>query len=110
MLAFVIHNGPTGGLLYLDALQLDRSDKAGVEALIRKLGAEEFEEREEATRELLRVGPPDIEALREALDSPDAEVVTRARQILEQLGAVRKAEPGPETLNGVNVWTDGLRR
>jgi hypothetical protein len=58
-----------------------------LERLVRQLGSEEFEEREEATRRLARLGPFAREALRRAAESPDLEVRRRAEKLLSPLEA-----------------------
>lgn len=56
-----------------------------VRDLIRQLGSEDFQTRENATLELKKIGRPAEEALRGALSNEDPEVRARARQILEDL-------------------------
>jgi HEAT repeat protein len=50
-----------------------------VERLIRQLGSESFEAREQADKELIAIGPPALAALGQALKSADAEIARRAR-------------------------------
>jgi HEAT repeat protein len=50
-----------------------------VERLIRQLGSESFEAREQADKELIAIGPPALEQLRRALKSADAEIARRVR-------------------------------
>jgi len=49
---------------------------------ISELGHESIEARDKATQELIRGGEPVLPFMREALKSPDAEVVARARNLL----------------------------
>ncbi|HKI31086.1 MAG TPA: hypothetical protein VKA46_04420, partial [Gemmataceae bacterium] len=57
-------------------------DRAQVERLIRQLGSDEFKEREAASRQLEKIGPPAMEALRAAgTGSKDAEVRRRAADV-----------------------------
>jgi hypothetical protein len=66
------------------------ADPARIEALIRRLGAEDFAAREEAGGELRRIGEPAREALRKAAEeSADPEVRERARALLAP-------EPAPD--------------
>jgi hypothetical protein len=58
--------------------------EAQIQKLIRQLGSDEFKQREQATRELQHRQEAEP-ALRQALRSPDAEVVRRARSILATL-------------------------
>src|SRR5262245_41783532 len=52
---------------------------------IRALGDDSFEVRESAQLALLHIGAPALPALRQALDSPDPEVVRRAANTFEEI-------------------------
>jgi HEAT repeat protein len=52
---------------------------------IRQLGSEKVEEREQATRELTRIGRPARAWLEKAKDDPDAEIASRAASCLRQI-------------------------
>jgi hypothetical protein len=68
----------------------DKAHQQRVEKLIRDLGHEEFEARESAQKELEKIGKPAAPALRKAAaESEDAEIASRARELL------RKLEPPP---------------
>ncbi|MBI4229738.1 MAG: hypothetical protein HY608_02770 [Planctomycetes bacterium] len=54
--------------------------------LLEHLGSPAWNERESATEKLARMGPGVIPSLLPLLSSPDPEVVSRARSILERLG------------------------
>jgi uncharacterized protein (TIGR03067 family) len=69
-----------------------------IDGLIARLGSDSFEEREEATRRLLRHEEA-IPSLRRACQSPDAEVARRAREILESL-ARRAGASGADKVKG----------
>lgn len=56
-----------------------------VETLVRRLGSEKPEEREAATKELVRRGEPVRPALAKAVEGSDAEIKGRARGILQIL-------------------------
>jgi hypothetical protein len=57
-------------------------DREAIERLIRQLGSGTFHEREAASRQLQKIGPPAVEALRAAATgSKDAEVRRRAAQV-----------------------------
>ena len=60
-------------------------DPQNVDGLVRNLGAPSFENREKATKDLLRMGLPALASLREALREPDAEVRRRAEQCVEKI-------------------------
>lgn len=82
-----------------------------VESLVKQLGAESFKEREAATEELKKIGRPAVPALEEALKSEDAEVRSRAEQILKEIkespaasgrtGPRTEPAPRPEKGNGL---------
>src|SRR5262245_50950385 len=67
-----------------------------VKRLIDQLGSERFEDREQATQELSKLGRAALPSLKEATKSPDAEVRRRAQQLVEQLEPppARSANPG----------------
>jgi len=54
-------------------------------ALVPRLGAESYADREKATEELLRLGPGILPLLRKYLDTPDAEIHRRLEQVIEKL-------------------------
>jgi hypothetical protein len=57
-------------------------DRAQIECLIRQLGSRAFHERQAASRQLEKIGPPALEALRAAATgSTDAEVRNRAAHV-----------------------------
>jgi hypothetical protein len=64
-----------------------------IDELVRKLGAEDFAEREKAGEELRRLGKPAEEALRKAAESEDPEVRRRARGLLDELAGKPPAPP-----------------
>jgi WD40 repeat protein len=55
---------------------------AEIARLIAQLGDDQFDKREEASKRLVEIGEPALPALRQALDSKDAEVRTRAERLL----------------------------
>ena len=56
-----------------------------IEQLIKKLGSDSFQEREDATSDLAQIGGPARKALVEASQSPDLETSARAKRILALL-------------------------
>src|SRR4051812_33111814 len=60
-------------------------DLLRLDVLVRQLGSRSFKVREEAVKQLVRLGPAAEEALRAALRSPDGEIVKRAKSALEQI-------------------------
>jgi HEAT repeat protein len=58
-----------------------------VQGLIEKLGANTFQDREAATRELIAMGPTVAPLLARSRDHSDPEVRERVRLVLERLGS-----------------------
>ena len=68
---------------------------ARIEKLVKQLGSDEYQEREDASRKLKEIGRPAIPALKKALKSEDLEVRLRAESILKEIGGQEKRpEPG----------------
>lgn len=66
--------------------QITTVEKPGdISELIKRLGSESFSVREEATAEIAKMGPSVIPQLEKALESDDAEVVSRARGLIKTL-------------------------
>jgi len=61
------------------------ADPDAIERAIRELGADDYATREKASAFLWRTGPPAEPFLRKALESGDAEVVARARDLLDKI-------------------------
>jgi HEAT repeat protein len=70
---------------------LGESDRTQIEAWVRQLGSEQFREREEASKQLARRGPPARPFLVAARRSSDPEVSRRAARCLEEIDS----GPGP---------------
>jgi hypothetical protein len=64
---------------------LGDADQQQIETWIRQLGSDRFARREEASRELVRRGPPARSSLRIARRDPDAEIARRAALALEEI-------------------------
>jgi tetratricopeptide (TPR) repeat protein len=79
----------TGCALVAAAPAADPPDRADPtpEQLVRDLGSPLFSVRDRASRELWKLGEQARPALTAALDSPDAEVARRAREILDKFDA-----------------------
>jgi HEAT repeat protein len=75
-----------GLLAFLRKRTPTEAERKEVEALIRRLGDEDFDEREAASRRLRERGEAAAPFLKAALNNPDAEVARRARQCLSDLG------------------------
>lgn len=70
---------------YLRGWIVDDRLTARIGKLIAQLGSEEFDQREQATEELARIGPAVIDPLRAAARSTDAEVRGRATDLLARV-------------------------
>ncbi len=111
-----------GGLLAMDALanttqttqttqnKKDVDDKT-IADLIKQLGDDSFEKREEAAKKLTAIGEP-IRALisQAAKENPDAEVRQRAEEILAAIGFVPLAVPDPLVLAKKPSAADSFKR
>jgi hypothetical protein len=78
-------------LAFFRGRTLTDADRRRIEEMVRHLGSTVYEEREQATRGLVRRGPPALPFLRRAADDPDLETRRRARRCLEEI------EAGPGT-------------
>jgi hypothetical protein len=64
----------------------ERSESKGrIDALVKDLGADTSDVRDRATKELEKIGPATVPALKEAAKSDDPEVAWRARTILDHI-------------------------
>jgi HEAT repeat protein len=64
---------------------VDGGDEARLKALVRQLGDDAFEAREEASRQLVAAGARARPHLRPVLNDPDVEIARRARDCLRQI-------------------------
>lgn len=63
-----------------------KTDQAALEKLIRRLGSDSYKDREEAMKELRRLGKPALEGLRTAASSSDdKEILRRAAALVDRL-------------------------
>jgi hypothetical protein len=62
-----------------------------IDELIKQLGADGFDEREQAQKELEKIGPVALESLRKAAKSPEAEVARRATDLVARLEELLKS-------------------
>jgi tricorn protease-like protein len=101
-------------VLWASNLRAD-PEPAAIEKLIKQLGHDEFDKREEATRELEKIGEPALEALQKARTSPDAEVRDRATLLVRRIERSLRIEMlrfgagGGYWLNRVAFSPDGKR-
>ena len=100
-----------GGILLGSAAFLSAADESNVTEkaapsksekemnhLIDQLGSERFEDREQASHELSKLGKSALQSLKQAANSPDAEVRSRAHRLLKQIERppVRSMDAHPE--------------
>ncbi|MGB1123850.1 MAG: HEAT repeat domain-containing protein [Phycisphaeraceae bacterium] len=72
---------------FLDDLQTDTKLEEQIDALIADLSSDQWQQREAATKNLIRIGQRAQDKLEQALESSDAEVRWRARRALDSLDA-----------------------
>ena len=65
-----------------------------IKAAVAKLGSDVFSEREQASKELLKIGVPAYAALKEALKSDDQEVKRHAEELVSKIEAALGGGPG----------------
>jgi HEAT repeat protein len=75
-------------LEFLRQRTLASAQRENILTLIRRLGDEEWVEREKASVALGRLGPAAVPLLRQALEDPDAEVSRRAERCLQRIETV----------------------
>ncbi|MDB5354286.1 MAG: sigE 10 [Phycisphaerales bacterium] len=78
-----------------------------VAALIRQLGDDDFHARQEAGRKLREMGKAAFPALKEAQNSEDPEIRTRAKELIERQETPPQAGPVPQALAG-NNWNQSV--
>ena len=74
------------GALSDDSAAGELQDK--IDSLIKQLGSEDFEQREDAQTQLIEIGEPAREALERAKKSADSEISLRAKNILKAIDMV----------------------
>jgi hypothetical protein len=62
------------------------SDRERILALVKQLGDDAFDKREDATNKLIAIGEPAVPYLKDALKNGDLEVVRRAEHCLKKIG------------------------
>jgi beta-lactamase regulating signal transducer with metallopeptidase domain len=65
--------------------QLDPKQEGKIAELIKQLGADDWQTREKATEELIKIGEPAFFSLKEATQDKDAERVNRAKVIIKAI-------------------------
>lgn len=83
---------PAGMLDYIRTRTLSDNDLTKIQAIIRRLGSDDFEERLKAANEVERYGPAAVGPLRAAFTDTDYEVAYRARECLKRMEKVSHAE------------------
>src|SRR5947208_16557071 len=72
-----------------------------IRKLIDQLGNDDFKTRDAAALRLKAIGKPALPALKEALSSPDAEVVSRAQNLIKRIEVRPVPGPDPHGVNGI---------
>lgn len=70
----------------------NKVDAERIAKLVQQLGSDDFGEREAAVKTLNEIGEPALEALKKAVESPDAEVQRRAKDLVSKIE--KRAETG----------------
>jgi hypothetical protein len=77
---------PTKQIRKIDfGLRLPEDTVRKIEAAIKKLSSDNFDQREQAAAELIAIGPEAVPALRDAGESSDPEIVQRARSAMKKI-------------------------
>jgi hypothetical protein len=81
------HIGTDGPALlaFIRSRTLSDADRAKLAETVRRLGHNDFDERERATEDLVKAGRSAEPFLRQALGDPDAEIDRRARECLQRI-------------------------
>src|SRR5262249_4611904 len=77
-------DGP-GLLEFFRQRTVDAADETRLKTLVRQLGDDSFEKREEASRQLVAIGARALPILRQASTDSDIEVVRRAQECLRRI-------------------------
>jgi HEAT repeat protein len=67
------------------APKVDPELEAKIKELVKQLGSDNFDTRQKATEQLIKIGAPAVAELRKAVKSDDAEVRHRARAVLDTI-------------------------
>jgi hypothetical protein len=86
---------------YLKARTLTEVDVGKIGEIIKKFGADDFEERVKATEEVERFGPAAISPLKAAERDADPEIAYRARQALKRMEKVPHAQVAAAAVRAV---------
>ncbi len=89
--------------------RLEQARKQAV-ALVKKLGADGYEDREAADKALRRMGKPALEAVKEGLASKDVEIADRCKEILAVLAKGVSKSSGGKTRFDLDLAEDFVPR
>ena len=73
-----------------------------IRRLIVQLGSDDFDQREAAAKRLQRIGKPALPHLKAALQSPDAEISSRARLLISRIEVRPVPGPNPNHPRGID--------
>lgn len=79
---------PASLTAFLRRQKISDTDRARIATLIRDLGDDDFDRRQGATDELIRIGPAAVGPLKDALKTKDLEVLRRAESCLKAIDSV----------------------
>jgi hypothetical protein len=79
---------PASLVIFLRRQKVSDADQKRIGDLVRKLGDDDFDQRQGASEELIRLGPMAVSALKGALQSKDLEVHHRAESCLKAIESV----------------------
>lgn len=97
------------GTILVSLVMAQDPGQVNVDDLIRRLGADEIETREQAQSELLKIGAPAAILLKRASKDPDLERASRARTILARIegkdkASAEKPQPPKATSDDEEDW------
>jgi WD40 repeat protein len=84
------------------------AEDAEIARLVKQLGHDDFDKREEASRRLAKIGDPALEALQKATSSDDTEVRRRAKDIVALIEKTFNVEELRLTGHTHKVWSVSL--
>lgn len=82
-----------GLVRFLKGQKPDAVDAERVKKLIKQLGDDDFDVREKATEDLVKLGAAAVPFLKQAVKNGDAEISRRAEECLKRVGASAAGEP-----------------
>jgi hypothetical protein len=100
---------PAAVEVYVRSWIVDDRLKGRIDKLIAQLGSEDYDQREQATEELARIGPATLESVASAARSKDPEVRQRATSLLTRLDSVEGRRTREAQLSAALQWLGQTR-